>query len=102
MAVVTVCLLAALTGCGGDDGGSLVGTWVSRAEGETIEFTADGTLRIVEGADEGMEFGYEVDGDVLRLSLEGFEGSQDMACSLHGDTLTLSYDGDSVEYARAK
>ena len=102
LVALAVCLAVAVIGCGGDDGGSLVGKWVSEADGETIEFTADGALSITSGADEGLQFSYKVDGDVIRLSAEGFDRTQDVAYSLDGDTLTLQYDGVSAEYVRAK
>ena len=93
-------LILAFGGCGEDPGGSLIGAWVNEEDDESIEFQPDGIARLsARGSD--TEFTYELEGDVIHLRMEDIGETLDVGYSLDGDILTLSFQGESVDYERA-
>lgn len=80
---------------------ALVGTWRSDAEGETIQFTAEGKLTV--NADDGtvMEMNYSVQEGGLVLSVDG-NVSEPVVYSVEGDVLTMTdpETGEPVPYQR--
>lgn len=100
IAFLVVGLVVVCGGCGGGHGDSLIGRWANEEDGESIEFQPGGTVRLSTGGGE-VEFMYEIDGAVIRLRMEGIEDTLDVGYSLDGDTLTLSFEGESVDYERA-
>lgn len=99
--VLGLCLLLALSSCGGEEGASLIGRWANESAGESIEFRPDGSVTISSG-DSAMELTYDIEGDTIRLSQEGSGETQELRYSLDGDTLTLSSGGKSMKYDRTE
>jgi hypothetical protein len=95
----TIVIGLAVAGCGG--GGSLVGTWVNANEGETLVFTADGTLVLTMEDGQVASLTYEARGTGLILGTPAGENTRTLDYSVEDGVLTLTYPGEgTVEYER--
>ncbi len=97
--ILAIGIILAFSGCGGDSG-SLVGKWTNESEGETIEFRSDGTATVSMGTTGDLDLTYEIDGENVVMGAEGYE--QTMGYSVDGDTLKLTYEGESMDYKRVE
>ncbi len=80
---------------------ALLGKWFSEATGETLEFTAEGIMRVSSETDEGSyELSYTSDGSEIVVS----DGTMEVpaAYTVDGDKLSLfdPEQGAMVEYTR--
>ncbi len=92
IAIFAIGIVLAFSACGGDDA-SLVGSWANEGEGETLEITADGKVVM-----DGMDGTYKLEGEKLTFTI--LEQDVVFDYTLDGDSLTLSYDGESMTYDR--
>lgn len=83
LAVAALLLAAPLAACGGS-GSDVEGTYTDEEEG-TIELKADGEGTIEQSGDVA-EFTYEVDGDTLKMSIDGEVRAE---ATVEGGTLTF-------------
>jgi hypothetical protein len=103
-AVLATALLVglAVAACGCGDGGSLVGTWSSAEQGETLEFRSDGTVVLTMEDGQVATLTYEAKGTGLILGVEG-GGTRTLGYAIKDGVLTLTYpEEDAVEYKRVK
>lgn len=114
--VLWLCLVIGMAigfvSCGKDDSeesipSSLVGTWSrlvsedGESYTETIKFNANGTGTI--SVDQiSFDFDYSVSGSNLTLNIDaGSESSSEtVAYVIQGNTLKLTYEGESITYTR--
>lgn len=97
-ATLVIGVALAVGGCGG---GSLVGTWANANEGETLVFTADGTLVLTMEDGQVASFTYRARGTGLILGTAGGENTRTLDYSVEDGVLRLTYPGEgTVEYER--
>jgi hypothetical protein len=83
-------------------GESLVGTWTSAEQGETIEFRSDGGGALVTAGGVVVPLTWEASGAELVLGVQG-GGTKTVAYSLKGGVLTLtSYGEEPAIYTRVE
>jgi hypothetical protein len=101
LAVGLILTLAALTaGCMKSE--SLVGTWTSEEQGETLEFRPDGSGALVTASGMVVALTWEVRGSDLILGLPG-EGAMTVSHSIAEGILTLtSYGEEPATYTRVE
>jgi hypothetical protein len=90
---------ATAAGCSKETG-SLVGTWTSGEQGETLDFRADGTLYFTRA--DGTVDTLRWQADDRNLAIAAGDGKTErVAYSIKGDVLKLTYEGaGSAEYQR--
>lgn len=97
---IMIALAALSVGCVRSE--SLVGTWVSEEQGETIEFRPDGSGALVTASGVVVSLTWETSGGDLELGVPG-EGMMTVAYSLDGGALTLvSYGEEPAIYLRVE
>ncbi len=81
---------------------SLVGTWTSEEQGETLEFRPDGTGALVTASGMVVSLTWEVSGTDLILGVPG-EGEMTLSHSIAAGVLTLtSYGEEPATYKRVE
>jgi hypothetical protein len=87
------------SGCSKDPG-SLVGTWRSDQEGETLEFKSDGTLYFTTSRGAVDTLLWQADDSNLSIGVAG-GGTKTFSYSVDGAVLTLDYpDVEPAKYTR--
>jgi hypothetical protein len=99
MTTLLVCATALSSGCSKEQV-SLLGTWTSVAEGETLDFRSDGTMHFTTAEGEVAILRWQADDESLALVAEG-GGSRTLRYEIEDDVLTLKYpDEQPGEYTR--
>lgn len=99
MAAVVFAAASLLAGCSGETE-SLVGTWTSAEQGETLDFRADGYLFFTKADGEVETLEWQADDRSLAIRVEG-RGSETFTYSIDDGVLTLTFPGEeSAEYRR--
>lgn len=92
VASVLVVLGTAVSGCSGETE-SLVGTWTSAEQGETLDFRSDGTLYFTMA--DGQVTALEWQSDDRNLAIAGEGGdSETLGYSIKDGVLTLTHEGE--------
>ena len=95
--LVSVLMLA--SGCSGQTE-SLVGTWTSVEQGETLDFRSDGTLYFGMASGDMELLKWQADDRSVAIGVEG-GGTKTFGYSIDDGVLTLSYAGEeSARYER--
>jgi len=94
-----VVLGLSVAGCGEE---SLVGTWTSAEQGETLDFRPDGTGILTTRSGVMVTLTYEVKGTSLILGT-GDSPTRTLGYSIDGGVLTLTFPGeDPARYVRVE
>ena len=101
--LVTVCLCLVLglsvAGCGEE---SLVGTWASAEQGETLDFRPDGTGILTTRSGVMVTLTYEIKGNSLILDTGDYP-TRTLSYSIDGGVLRLTFPGeDPARYVRVE
>ena len=105
IALVLMCALLCVCLC--SCGKSIVGSWEADIEGVTgtITFEKDGTGKF-EASGLSMDITWEADGGKLDMTMSLFGQTspvfEDAEYKVKGNTLTITVDGESVEFKKAK
>jgi hypothetical protein len=92
--------LGASTSSCSKDPESLVGTWSSDQEGETLEFDSDGTLYFTTSSGKVDTLQWQADDSNLAIGVVG-GGTKTFGYSVDGAVLTLTYpDVEPAKYTR--
>jgi hypothetical protein len=98
-AALLLVLVVSTLGCSQEEQ-SLVGTWTSIDEGETLDFRADGTLYLTRASGAVDTLRWQAEGGSLAMSVSG-EGTRTFDYSIDEQVLTLSYpDEQPARYVR--
>jgi hypothetical protein len=100
LVLTLVLVLAASTSGCSKDPGSLVGTWRSDQEGETLEFRSDGILYLTTSSGVVDTLQWQADDSSLAIGVLG-GGTKTLGYSVNGAVLTLTYpDVEPAKYTR--
>jgi hypothetical protein len=98
---VALALAASASGCSkGQE--SLVGTWTSAEQGETLEFTSDGALVFTRASGKVETLHWQADDSNLAIGAPG-GGTKTLGYSIDGGVLTLKYQGqEPAKYTKVE
>lgn len=98
---IQLVLVVSASGCSKDPG-SLVGTWRSDQENETLEFKSDGTLYFTTSSGKVDTLQWQADDRSLAIGVVG-GGTKTLGYSVDGQVLTLTYpDIEPTKYTRVE
>jgi hypothetical protein len=101
LVVLLLVLVASAFGCSKEQG-SLVGTWKSAEQGETLDFRSDGSLLFTRADGKVDTLRWQSDDSSLAIGGEG-AGTKTLGYSIDGGVLTLTYpDEQSAKYTRVE
>jgi hypothetical protein len=106
-ALLVVALMMSVAGCSAKQ--KIIGTWEMEASvmGLTVStsytFHEDGTGTMSAMLISGLEFTYEVEGNVLTIhSVLGISSTTEYELSFEGDTMTMTSGGESMTLTKVK